>query len=101
MPKNINLDVLRLSFSIVLIVSGSNFLLEPVEAMPQMMKDMMSSKFNSADKNADRELTLTEAKDGGLPTKILEKFDIIDANKSGTISLEEMFTAFDSGAIKR
>ncbi len=99
--KYIHNQLLRLSLSITLITVVSVGQLEPAKAIPDMMKKMMSNKFKSADKNADGELTFSEAKAGGMPDRVLKRFDLIDVNKSRSISLKEMIVAFDSGAIKR
>jgi hypothetical protein len=73
----------------------------PVRAMPEFMKDRISQVFDAADKNKDGKLTPGEAKEGGMPDVVLGKFDLIDTDKSGTMSLSEIIAAFDKGVIKR
>jgi Ca2+-binding EF-hand superfamily protein len=100
MPGMMNGMSSKFLLSAALVIVGSFSQLEPARAIPQMMQKMISNKFNSADKNADGELTKAEGKAGGIPNKILEKFDLIDTDKSQSISLKEMITAFDSEVVK-
>jgi hypothetical protein len=51
--RNIHNQLLRLSLSTTLIAVCSVYQLEPASAIPEMMKKMISNKFESADKNAD------------------------------------------------
>jgi Ca2+-binding EF-hand superfamily protein len=101
MLKTRNNTLLRLSLMISLIALGAISLSGAVDAIPQMMQKRMSSKFKAADKNADGELSLSEAQAGGLPDPVLKQFNLIDVNNSRTISLKELIAAFDNKAIKR
>jgi hypothetical protein len=92
---------LNLTLCITLIAIGATCYSGSAGAIPKMMKNKISSKFKSADKNADGGLTPAEAKASGMPKQVLSNFDRIDTNKDGMITETEMFTAFDNGAIKR
>jgi Ca2+-binding EF-hand superfamily protein len=68
------------------------------ESIPPEMAQKLEQKFNEADTDKDGVLTLVEAKEG-TPSRIWENFDRIDADRSGTIALEEIHQAFASGAM--
>jgi hypothetical protein len=92
---------LILTLYIALIAIGPTCYPPPAGAIPKMMKNRISSKFKTADKNADGGLTPAEAKASGMPKQVLSNFDRIDTNKDGMITEAEMFTAFDNEVIKR
>lgn len=47
------------------------------------------AQFNAADRNNDGGLSRTEAEIGNMP-RILDKFDLLDANKDGKVTREEI-----------
>jgi hypothetical protein len=92
---------LTLFLSISLIAIAAIAHPKTAEAVSERMKNMISGKFKSADKNTDGGLSPAEAKAGGMPKKLLQNFDVIDTNKDGMITESELFAAFDNGVIKR
>ena len=86
---------------VVLLAIGTVSYSDSAAAIPKMMKNMISKKFKSADKNTDGGLSQSEAKAGGMPNRVLKNFDLIDTNRDGIISEAEVFAAFDNGTLKQ
>lgn len=59
------------------------------------LKQKWEARFRAADTDNNRELTLEEAKKGGLPAAILDHFDEIDADHNGQLSPEELIAVYE------
>ncbi|MDD2864696.1 MAG: hypothetical protein PHC99_08220 [Methylococcales bacterium] len=55
------------------------------------MIKLMEERFKNADKNSDNQITLEEA-ENGMP-RVAAHFDVIDVDKNGYASLEEIKAA--------
>ncbi|MDD5214298.1 MAG: hypothetical protein PHQ03_02005 [Methylococcales bacterium] len=62
-----------------------------VYAENDFMIKLMEERFKNADKNSDNQITLEEA-ENGMP-RVAAHFDVIDVDKNGYASLEEIKAA--------
>ncbi len=60
-------------------------------AQSDLMIKLMEERFKNADKNSDNQITLEEA-ENGMP-RVAAHFDVIDVDKNGYASLEEIKAA--------
>jgi Ni/Co efflux regulator RcnB len=61
----------------------------------EKLRQKWEERFKAADTDHNRELTLEEAKKGGLPAAILDHFDEIDTDHNGQLSPEELIDSYE------
>jgi hypothetical protein len=64
-----------------------------VYAQSDFMITLMEERFKNADKNNDNQITLEEA-ENGMP-RVAAHFDVIDVDRNGYASLEEIKAAME------
>ena len=72
----------------VLLIVASFFILSLAQAEDSAKAKEIAVKFKAADKNADGQLSLEEAK-AGMP-RVAKGFDKIDVEKKGYVTLEQI-----------
>ncbi len=74
----------------LLMVATSFFVLSVAQAEDSAKAKEITAKFKAADKNADGQLSLEEAK-AGMP-RVAKGFDKIDVENKGYVTLEQIIT---------
>lgn len=61
----------------------------------EKLRQKWEQRFRDADQDRSRSLTLAEARAAGLPHRLIARFDQIDADADGTLTPEELWSAYE------